>query len=189
MLNKLSKDMITSLNRSVSVAFQQYMENIQWDKDQFNIQDFFDEWQGFVYGSSWYKNISSEMEFSTEFHEQVVAQVSETIGEILDSPVTKSQIREIIALQKELGGEYQYSCNAEAVYVIKTLKAKLAKQSEMNRNANEKELKIASLLYYQKYEQELPLRDYSKQEIDYIIEQLRLDVKDDQNRLHNSIIH
>lgn len=40
--------------------------------------------------------------------------------------------------------------------------------------ASEKELKIASILYYQVFGEELPIRDYKKQDIQYIIEQIHL---------------
>lgn len=45
--------------------------------------------------------------------------------------------------------------------------------------ANEKEMKLAALLYYHTFEEELPDRNYRKQDIDYIIQQLIMNPEKD----------
>lgn len=55
--------------------------------------------------------------------------------------------------------------------------------------ASDKNMKLASIMYYQAYGKELPLYDYRQQDIQYIIEQLNLKLKKDKeiftiDRLH-----
>lgn len=45
--------------------------------------------------------------------------------------------------------------------------------------ASDKKIKLASLMYYQVYGEEFPLHNYKQQDIDYIIEQLNLKLKED----------
>ena len=55
--------------------------------------------------------------------------------------------------------------------------------------AGNKELTIASILYFQKYNQELPMQDYSKQDIDYIIQQLAHSLESKGDIFASDIIH
>lgn len=55
--------------------------------------------------------------------------------------------------------------------------------------ATELELKYASILYYHAYEQELPMRDYRRQDIEYIIEQLRNKLAEGIEPFSSPIVH
>ncbi len=55
--------------------------------------------------------------------------------------------------------------------------------------ASEGELNYASLLYYLLYEEELPKRDYRKQDIQYIIELLMHKQKSEEDFLQSDLIH
>ncbi|WP_157452417.1 hypothetical protein [Bacillus sp. J33] len=44
--------------------------------------------------------------------------------------------------------------------------------------AGEEEPKLASILYYQAYQQDLPMLNYRKQDVEYIICQLQLKLTD-----------
>ena len=55
--------------------------------------------------------------------------------------------------------------------------------------ASEEKLKLASILYYQCYREELPLQDYKNQDIDYIIEQLNLQLLEKKDAFHSNILH
>ncbi|MBE3570965.1 MAG: hypothetical protein IMW92_12955 [Bacillales bacterium] len=55
--------------------------------------------------------------------------------------------------------------------------------------ASEKQLKYASILYYQVYGTELPERNYNKQDIDYIIDQLNKILLNGVDTLNNQIVH
>ncbi|RDI41622.1 hypothetical protein DFR59_10775 [Falsibacillus pallidus] len=55
--------------------------------------------------------------------------------------------------------------------------------------ASEGELNYASLLYYLLYEEELPKREYRKQDIRYIIELLMHKQKSQEDFLQSDVIH
>ncbi|WP_156187084.1 MULTISPECIES: hypothetical protein [Bacillaceae] len=55
--------------------------------------------------------------------------------------------------------------------------------------ANEFELSLAALLYYHVYEEELPVRDYRKQDIQYIIQKLHNKMDTGLDELQSSVVH
>ncbi|MDQ0154273.1 hypothetical protein [Robertmurraya andreesenii] len=55
--------------------------------------------------------------------------------------------------------------------------------------ASDKALKMAAIMYYQVFGEELPLYDYRQQDINYIIEQLNLKIKEDQQIFKADILH
>lgn len=55
--------------------------------------------------------------------------------------------------------------------------------------ASEKKLKLASLLYYQGYGEELPLHDYTQQDIEYIIDQLKIKLEGNADVFNANILH
>ncbi|MDQ0214114.1 hypothetical protein J2S13_000510 [Oikeobacillus pervagus] len=55
--------------------------------------------------------------------------------------------------------------------------------------ASEKELRLATILYYQVYQQELPLLDYRKQDIQYIITKLQQTLNTGEDLLESQILH
>lgn len=55
--------------------------------------------------------------------------------------------------------------------------------------ATEKQLKLASIMYFQSYGEELPLYDYKQQDIEYIIEQLNIKLRENIEVFHSAILH
>lgn len=55
--------------------------------------------------------------------------------------------------------------------------------------ATEKELKYASILYYHAYEREFPMRDYRRQDIEYIIHQLKMKLAEGEEPFSYTIVH
>jgi len=55
--------------------------------------------------------------------------------------------------------------------------------------ASDKALKMAAIMYYQVFGEELPLYDYRQQDINYIIEQLNLKIKEDRQIFKADILH
>ncbi|MFK2825589.1 hypothetical protein QYG89_07845 [Bacillus sp. B190/17] len=55
--------------------------------------------------------------------------------------------------------------------------------------ADDFELSLAALLYYHAYERELPVRDYRKQDIQYIIQKLQHKIDTGQDELESGMIH
>ncbi|WP_404356594.1 hypothetical protein LG291_23600 [Cytobacillus firmus] len=54
--------------------------------------------------------------------------------------------------------------------------------------ADEVELKLASILYFQAYQEELPLHSYRKQDIEYIIQQLNIMLTEGKEEVFESYI-
>lgn len=55
--------------------------------------------------------------------------------------------------------------------------------------ASDRALKLASIMYYQAFGEELPLYDYRQQDIYYIIEQLKLKINEDKEIFRPDWLH
>jgi hypothetical protein len=131
MLKDLSPGLKTSITRSISLSFEQYMNKINWSEDQFDIEAFMGEWKSYLHKSaSWYDKVSDEIKASPLFHEELVVKINETINKILAEKPKPEQMEEIEELQMKVNKEYNYSCRAEARYVLEKLR------EELKRNKN-----------------------------------------------------
>lgn len=125
---ELSQGIKISISRSITTAFEQYMNNIEWNDNRFHLQSFVDEWRHYInHHSSWYNQISDEMKADAEFHEELADRINSTLDKILSEEPTAAQIEEIDSLQKELKEDVSYSCKMEAKYVIEKMKEQLKK--------------------------------------------------------------
>jgi hypothetical protein len=129
MYKDLSPGVKISISRSITTSFEQYMAKIQWNENSFNLQDFANEWRGYITtSSSWYDQLDSDIKADPAFHQDLAAKMNETIDKILSEEPTAGQIDEIDRLQSELGEEVDFSCKAEAKYLIEVLKKELKKK-------------------------------------------------------------
>ncbi|MBE3570966.1 MAG: hypothetical protein IMW92_12960 [Bacillales bacterium] len=129
MFKDLSQGVKISITRSISTAFEQYMNKIAWSEEKFNMNDFVQEWRSYITSSSsWYDKVSEEKKADPVFHEELAAKINETISKILSEEPTEEQMKEIEHLQEQLGEEYNYSCKTEAKYLIEVLKEKIKKK-------------------------------------------------------------
>ncbi|RYI28863.1 hypothetical protein EVU96_13125 [Bacillus infantis] len=129
MYKDLSPGVKISISRSITTSFEQYMAKIQWNEKSFNLQDFANEWRGYITtSSSWYDQLDSDIKADPGFHQDLAAKMNETIDKILSEEPTAGQIDEIDRLQSELGEEVDFSCKAEAKYLIEVLKKELKKK-------------------------------------------------------------
>ncbi|WP_370223653.1 hypothetical protein [Cytobacillus sp.] len=55
--------------------------------------------------------------------------------------------------------------------------------------AEEEDLKLASILYYQAYQEEFPINSYRKQDIEYIIQQLNIKLTEGKEVFESCILH
>ena len=123
MYKKLSPNLKTSISRSITQAFEQYMTHIAWSEDKFRIEDFIVSWRQYITTKAlWYTEIPDNVKNNPEFHEELAERINETIARILQDPPTDDQIAEIQMIQEELNTHYEYNCKAEASYVEKLLK-------------------------------------------------------------------
>ncbi|WP_108668894.1 hypothetical protein [Peribacillus acanthi] len=130
MLKELSSGIKISISRSISTAFEQYMNKIEWDEDKANIEEFANDWKEYINkNASWYDKVDDQTKANPTFHEELAVKMNETIEKILTEEPTAEQIEEIEKLAKQLKIEDpSYSCRAEARYVIDKLNSQLQEQ-------------------------------------------------------------
>lgn len=129
MLKDLSQGIKISITRSISTVFEQYMATIGWSEDKYNMEDFMREWREYINrNASWFDNVSEEIKAHPSFHEELAGKINETIHKILSEEPTAQQVETIEELQKQLGVEHEYTCKAEARYVIDYLENELKKK-------------------------------------------------------------
>jgi len=122
MFNELSPGIKISISRSISTVFEQYMENIKWDENKYNLEDFIKEWREYINNhASWFGQVSDDIKKDPRFHEDLAKKINETIEKILTEAPTTDQVEKMNQLQKELKKDYSYSCKAEAKYLIQSL--------------------------------------------------------------------
>lgn len=130
MLKNLSPGVKISISRSISTAFEQYMNSIEWDEDKADIEMFVNEWREYIlHSASWYKKVDEEIKADPAFHKELAMKINQTIDKILSERPTEEQIKVIEELQKQVPEkEYAYSCRTEARYVISQLEEELKKK-------------------------------------------------------------
>ncbi|ARD48813.1 hypothetical protein [Sporosarcina sp. P33] len=124
MLKKLSPNIKSSITRSISQSFEQYMGEIGWSADKYNIEQFYANWREYITTKAlWYDKIPDAIKADPEFHKELAERVEEVLIRILNDPPTEEQIAQIEILQEKLNTHYDYGCKAEAVYVQNVLEA------------------------------------------------------------------
>jgi uncharacterized UPF0160 family protein len=131
MFKDLASGIKISITRSIMTVFEQYMASIQWDEDKYSLEDFIQAWRMYITtASTWYDKVSDEIKANPSFHEELAQKINETIEKILTTPPTNEQMEEINRLQNELGIEKDYSCKAEAKYVLDVLNEEKKKREQ-----------------------------------------------------------
>ncbi|AOV08814.1 hypothetical protein [Sporosarcina ureilytica] len=129
MYNDLSPNLKSSITRSITQTFEQYMESIGWSESKFRIEDFISSWREYITTRAlWYSEISDTIKANPEFHEQLATRINEVMNRILEDPPTDEQIARIQIMQEKLNTHYTYDCKAEASYVERLLKKRLEMQ-------------------------------------------------------------
>ncbi|WP_227394436.1 hypothetical protein [Jeotgalibacillus aurantiacus] len=122
MLQQLPTGTKISITRSINIAFEQYMSDIQWKEDKFDMVDFMNSWSQYITTqASWYENLDDGIKKSPDFHQNLADKINEVIEKILNEEPTAEQIERIQELQSYSNKEWDYSCKAEAKYVISEL--------------------------------------------------------------------
>ena len=126
MFKDLSPNLKSSITRSVTQTFEQYMSDIEWSGEKFSIDDYFASWREYITQKAlWYSKISDEIKLNPKFHEDLARRINEIITRILSEPPSDEQIAAIQSMQEELDTHYKYDCKAEAVYIDTLLKKHL----------------------------------------------------------------
>lgn len=117
MFNQLPQGIKISISRSISTAFEQYMKNIEWDENKYNLEDFINQWRDYAEKSaSWFDKIDQKIKENPKFHEELAKKINEIIEKILTEAPTQDQMDELDSQNID------YSCKAEAKYHIERLK-------------------------------------------------------------------
>lgn len=126
MYKNLSPNVKSSITRSITQSFEQYMEDIEWSESKFSIEDYITSWREYITTRAlWYAEISDDIKLSPEFHEELAGRINTVINRILEDPPTEEQIAEIQMMQEKLNTHHTYDCKAEAAYVERILKKQL----------------------------------------------------------------
>jgi hypothetical protein len=126
MFKDLTPNLKSSITRSITQTFEQYMSDIEWSGEKFSIDDYIASWREYITTKAlWYSKIPEGMKTDSKFHEDLAQRINEIIARILSEPPSEEQIVAIQSMQEELNTHYEYDCKAEAVYVDTLLKKHL----------------------------------------------------------------
>lgn len=118
MYKDLSPNIKSSITRSITQTFEQYMANIEWDENKYDIADFVELWRDYITTKAlWYSKIPDEVKADAKFHEDLAQRINEVIHRVLNEPPSEEQIASIQMKQEKLDTHYNYGCKAEATYV------------------------------------------------------------------------
>lgn len=191
MYNNLPHGIKISITRSIKVAFENYMESIHWDEDKYNFENFLAEWKKYSEkNASWFENINKEMLNNPTFSEELLEKINDTIKKMIITQPTEDQMKQIDELIEDLGIEdIDYCCKMEADFVLKQLNKQLAQREKLEKPATDEQMKLASILYYQAYDEELPGTSYTNGEIKKIIDEAKKEVgMEEDNSDDNNVI-
>ena len=120
MYGSLPQGIKNSITRSIKIAFENYMKNIEWDSEKYSWEDFLDEWKNtFNNGSSWFAKVDSVMKEDSSFHESLATKVTEVVEKMLSEDPTKEQLDALKNISGNIGiGIEEISCKLEAKYYI-----------------------------------------------------------------------
>ncbi len=123
MFKDLSPNLKSSITRSITQTFEQYMSDIEWSAEKYSIDDFIANWREYITTKAlWYTKIPDDMKSDSVFHEDLAQRINEIIARLLGEPPSQEQIATIQTMQEQLNTHYEYGCKAEAVYVETLLK-------------------------------------------------------------------
>ncbi|GKV69174.1 hypothetical protein NCCP2716_16720 [Sporosarcina sp. NCCP-2716] len=126
MFKSLSPNLKSSITRSITQTFEQYMTEIEWDPERYDMNDFMKRWSEYITKKAlWYSKIPDDVKHSAEFHEDVASRINEVIRKVLSEPASEDQIASIEQMQEDLNTEYIYECKAEAAFVEAELKKRM----------------------------------------------------------------
>ncbi|GEN81757.1 hypothetical protein SLU01_00690 [Sporosarcina luteola] len=126
MFKDLSPNIKSSITRSITQTFEQYMANIAWDEEEYSIEDFMATWREYITTKAlWYSKIPDAMKLDPKFHEDLAQRINEVIQRVISEPPSEDQIASIQMMQEKLDTHYTYDCKAEAVYVENLLKERM----------------------------------------------------------------
>ncbi|MEZ7172483.1 hypothetical protein [Sporosarcina sp. OR05] len=131
MFKNLSPNIKSSITRSITQTFEQYMASIAWDEELYSIEQFVATWREYITTKAlWYSKIPEDIKQHPSFHEDLAQRINEVIQRILNEPPSEDQIASIQMMQEKLDTHYTYGCKAEANFVENLLTEHLQKEQD-----------------------------------------------------------
>ncbi|QPA30769.1 hypothetical protein [Thermaerobacillus caldiproteolyticus] len=123
MLKNLPHGVKISIARSITRAFEKYMNDIEWEETKFHPPAFMQEWRSYIEkNSNWFHSLDEQIKSDPSFHEELANKINEMIEKVLSEAPTNEQLAKIETLAKELNlKDIHVSCKAEANYYIERL--------------------------------------------------------------------
>lgn len=119
MYKQLPHGVKIGITRSIAASFEKYMKDIEWNEEKFDMQQFVEQWQQYLYTkSTWINKVDDELKGHPDFHQALAMKVNEKINELINEDPTEEQLE---LLKKHEVNNIDNFCKLEAEYYIDRL--------------------------------------------------------------------
>ncbi|MDH2881089.1 hypothetical protein [Bacillus cytotoxicus] len=119
MYKQLPHGVKIGITRSIVASFEQYMKDIEWNAEKFDMQQFVEQWKQYLYTrSTWFHKVDRELKEHPDFHQALAMRVNEKINELINEEPTEEQKEQ---LKKHKVKHVDEMCKLEAQYHIDRL--------------------------------------------------------------------
>ncbi|MGI2733706.1 hypothetical protein [Bacillus cytotoxicus] len=119
MYKQLPHGVKIGITRSIVASFEQYMKDIEWNAEKFDMQQFVEQWKQYLYTrSTWLHKVDCELKEHPDFHQALAMRVNEKINELINEEPTEEQKEQ---LKKHKVKHVDEMCKLEAQYHIDRL--------------------------------------------------------------------
>lgn len=122
MYKDLSAGTKRSITLSVKRSFSDYMQDINWDDQQYSSDDFIKYWIEYSRNhTSWFPEVETALNRDPAFQQEMTDKVNSIIQQIFETPPTDQQMEDIERLAKKHNvNEPDYCCKLEAEQIIRS---------------------------------------------------------------------
>ncbi|MFJ8242314.1 hypothetical protein [Bacillus tropicus] len=119
MYKQLPHGVKIGITRSIVVSFEKYMKDIEWNEENFDMQQFVEQWKQYLYTkSTWIDKVDDELKGHPDFHQALAMKVNEKINEFINEKSSEEQIEQ---LKRNKMKHAEEMCKLEAEYHIERL--------------------------------------------------------------------
>ncbi|EMA6345187.1 hypothetical protein ACO11K_004070 [Bacillus cytotoxicus] len=119
MYKQLPHGVKIGITRSIVASFEQYMKDIEWNAEKFDMQQFVEQWKQYLYTrSTWLHKVDRELKEHPDFHQALAMRVNEKINELINEEPTEEQKEQ---LKRHNVKHVDEMCRLEAQYHIDRL--------------------------------------------------------------------
>ncbi|PFW58361.1 hypothetical protein COE58_08550 [Bacillus cereus] len=119
MYKQLPHGVKVGITRSIVASFEQYMKEIEWNEEKFDMQQFVEQWKQYLYTkSTWINKVDDELKGHPDFHQALAVKVNEKINELINEEPTEEQLK---ILKDNKINNIDDFCKLEAAYYIECL--------------------------------------------------------------------